>query len=426
MTHQPGPLRPAFNGKFRLLAFAPLLFCALTTITRQSVQAQTLNVVYAFAGGGTNGAPAYGVIFDSAGNLYGTTFGSYGGVYELMRRGSRWIFQPLYSFQGGSEGYAPEGGVVIGPDGALYGTTPYGGGPCNDIDYFCGIVYSVEPPAHSCGNALCPWNETQAYVFGNDGNNGGYQPRSGVVFDSAGNIYGTTYYGGLHNNGTAFQLFRTQNGWVGNTIDSFPSGVGYPVSGLTFDAAGNLYGTSADSLHSRVYRLVHTGQGWSEQTIYVFQGGNDGFNPQAGLIFDAAGNAYGTTSGFASGFSPGTVYQLSPQSDGTWKETVLYVFDANIYGPISNLAMDAAGNLYGTTPGTVGENDHWGMVFELSPVNGSWVFTQLHHFTGGADGEYPSGVTLDAGGNLYGTSSGGGPYGEGMIWEITPYHNSRD
>jgi len=426
MTKQQGPFKAALCGGFRLLAFAPALLCALTMIAMQSAQAQTLNVLYAFTDG-ADGAYPEGVTFDRAGNLYGTTSfsaggSSDGGVFELIRRNSSWILQPLYTFQGGSEGYAPEGGVVFGPDGALYGATPYGGSICGGIYYFCGIVYSLQPSPHACGNALCPWNWTPEYVFGNDLNYGGYQPRSGVIFDSAGNMYGTTYYGGLYNNGTAFELYRAQNEWRENTIDNFSNAVGYATSGLTFDAAGNLFGTSADAYYSRVYELVHSGQGWNEQTIYTFQGGNDGSNPEAGLIFDAAGNGYGTTAGNPrDGNEPGTVYQLSPQSDGTWQETVLYIFPANISGPISNLAMDAAGNLYGTTPGTPGNNpDKWGMVFELSPVNGSWIFTQLHHFTNGVDGATPSGVTLDSAGNLYGTCISGGANGWGTIWEIAP------
>ena len=387
MTNQPGSSKAAPRSKFQLLASATALLCALTMITTQSTQAQTLSILYAFTAGGANQYPVYGVTFDQAGNLYGTTAvvgSSCGGVYELKRRDPSWILQPLYSFQGGSEGYAPEGGVVFGPDGALYGATADGGGICGGIYYFCGIVYGLQPSPHACGNALCPWNWTPEYVFGNDLNYGGYQPRSGVIFDSAGNIYGTTYDGGLYNNGTAFQLYRAQNEWRENTIDNFPSDVGYATSGLTFDAAGNLYGTSADAYYSRVYELVHSGQGWNEQTIYAFQGGNDGSNPEASLIFDAAGNGYGTTAGNPRDGEPGTVYQLSPQSDGTWQETVLYVFPSNISGPISNLAMDAAGNLYGTTPGN--NSDKWGMVFELSQANGSWTFTQLYHFTNGDDG----------------------------------------
>lgn len=425
MTNQPESSRPALFSNFRLLAFAPALLCALAMITVQSAQAQTLNVLHSFTGIGDVAGP-YGVTFDSAGNLYGTTFYSNGGVYELMRRDSSWILEPLYSFQGGSGGRAPEGGVVFGPDDALYGTTFYGGQSgsiCANGLYDCGTVYSVQPSPHSCGNALCPWNWTPVYLFGGGSSGlyyGGVQPESGVVFDSAGNIYGTTVYGGPDNYGTAFQLSRTQNGWSENTIYNF-STYGGPSSGFSLDAAGNLYGSFSDPhTNGFIYELVHTGQGWNQQTIYAFQGGNDGTNPHSSLIFDAAGNAYGTTQGYAEGF-PGTVYRLSPQPDGTWQETVLYVFDPYIYGPVTNLAMDAAGNLYGSTPGTAGDGgDPFGMVFELSPVNGSWIFTQLHHFTGGADGGFASGVTLDSAGNVYGTCSTGGVYEYGTIWEITP------
>ncbi len=435
MTNQPDPPSSPLCSNFRLVAFAPVLLFALTVLTMQAAQAQSFNILYTFTGGAAGFYPA-GVILDPSGNLYGTyEVNPYftGGVYELKRRDSNWILEPLYVFPGGAVGSNPEGGIVFGPDGALYGTTYYfgpdgalygttyyGGGNCDSFLNSCGTVYRLAPPTGSCGNTFCPWNETPLFMFGGDVNDGGYNPATGVIFDSAGNIYGTTYHGGpYHDDGTAFQLVRTQNGWRENVLDNFPSYTGYPTSGLTFDAAGNLYGTNAYSLYSRVYEIVHTGQEWTDQTIHVFQGGNDGFNPQAGLIFDAAGNAYGTTEGNV--LSPGTVYQLSPQPDGTWLETVLYLFPADINGPATNLAMDAAGNLYGTTPGTPGNNpDKWGMVFELSPVNGSWIFTQLHHFTDGADGAGPSGVTLDSAGNLYGTSVFGGAYGNGLIWEITP------
>ncbi len=172
--------------------------------------------------------------------------------------------------------------------------------------------------------------------------------------------------------------------------------------------------------YGQVYELTRSGQGWNEQTIYNFQGGNDGAVPIGGLVFDAAGNAYGTTAG-AYQQQPGTVFQLSPQADGTWKETVLYVFPGN--GPVNNLTMDAAGNLYGTTPGTPGINpDHNGMVFKLSQVSGSWTFTQLYEFTGlGDDGAFPSGiVAVDSAGNLYGVTVAAGANAQGTIWELTP------
>ncbi len=416
MTNQPVPSGAALCSNFRLLALAPVLLFALTVITMQSAQAQTLNVLYTFTGGADGEYPG-GVIFDRAGNLYGPYKISPGGIFELMRRDSSWVFQPLYNFPGGYEGGNPSG-VIFGPDGVLYGTTSSGGGVCGGAYYNCGTVYTLTPPPGPCGNTFCPWNETSLFVFGYDVEYGGYNPSSGVIFDSAGNIYGTTPKGGLYNWGTAFQLFRTQNGWDEKVIDNLPRGLGAAESGLTFDAAGNLFGTAGQAGYSRIYELVHTGQEWNEQTIYVFQGSNVG--GATGLIFDAAGNAYGATSGIYD-YQAGTVYQLTPQPDGTWSQTVLHVFDLNTYGPMSNLTMDAAGNLYGTTPGTPGNNDDkWGMVFELSPANGSWTFTQLHHFTNGDDGGIPSGVTLDSAGNLYGTCVIGGEFGWGTIWEITP------
>ena len=138
-----------------------------------------------------------------------------------------------------------------------------------------------------------------------------------------------------------------------------------------------------------------------------------------GLTFDAAGNAYGTTYG---GYQTqqATVFELSPQADGTWRKTVLELLPGN--GSITNLTMDAAGNLYGTTTGTPGINDdHNGMVFKLSQVGGSWTFTQLHEFAGGDEGVFPSGsVAVDAAGNVYGSCVADGANGWGTIWEVTP------
>ncbi len=419
MTNQRGLSGAALCSNFRLLAFAAALLCVLTMVTMQSTQAQTLTVLHTFTGGIDSGFPESGVILDRDGNLYGTTFGLINsGVYELMRRDSSWIFKPLYNFQTRLDGLGPEADVVFGPDGALYGTTFLGGYTCNGVSNYCGTVFSLRPSPDTCRDAFCPWNETHVYRFGTSLNDG-YHPNGPLVFDSAGNIYGTTAIGGLYNGGTAFQLFRTQNGWVEKIIHHFPRGLGEPSSGLTFDAEGNLFGGAAQTGYGRVYELVHNGQEWNERTIYVFPGSNVG--EATGLIFDAAGNAYGATSGIGN-YQAGIVYQLTPQADGTWRETDLHVFDFNTNGPLSNLAMDGAGNLYGTTEGTPGNNnDKWGMVFELSPVNGSWTFSQLHHFTNGADGGSPvGGVTLDSAGNLFGTCVQGGAYSEGTIWEITP------
>ncbi len=381
----------------------------------QSTQAQTLHILHAFTNGADGGYPFSGVTLDRDGNIYGTTASpiTNSGVYELIRQNSGWIFKPLYRFQAQDDGQGPTAPVVFGPDGALYGTTA-GGGYRNG-----GTVYSLRPSLEVCLSAIRLLNETRVYWFGGDEPNDGLEPGSGpLVFDSAGSMYGTTLNGGPYNSGTVFELFRTQNGWAENIIYNFPRAYGAPSSGVTFDAAGNLFGTTWQSGYGRIYELVHTGQGWNMQIIFTLPGGNS--HPQAGLIFDANGNAYGATEGYF-GYQPGTVFQLSPQADGTWQETVLHQFDSEANGPVSNLAMDAAGNLYGTTPGAPSEDDRWGMVFKLSLVNGSWTFTQLYEFTDGADGANPAGgVSIDSSGNLYGACTHGGANDWGTVWEITP------
>jgi uncharacterized repeat protein (TIGR03803 family) len=156
-------------------------------------------------------------------------------------------------------------------------------------------------------------------------------------------------------------------------------------------------------------RDPHTGQ-WTKTTLYEFSGA-DGATPLATLVFDAAGNLYSTTnSGGASGH--GTVFELTPHSDGSWTEQVLYSFQFP-ENPIAGVVTDQQGNLYGVTGGN-------GLVFELSPAaNGQWSYTLLHQFSG-ADGQSPFGLLLrDSAGNLYGTTSAGGTLGKGVVFEIT-------
>ena len=270
-------------------------------------------------------------------------------------------------------------------------------------------------------------------------------PNGGIVFDQAGNIYGTTSQGGIANPscrfgqcGVVYNLTPSHGSWTQSVIYSFSGGSdgGSPLSGLTFDGAGNLYGTTFYGGQTcrygcgTVYQLTPTGQGWTETVLYSFPNVAGGTNPWGGLIFDSSGNLYGTTSqGGDFNCVPvgcGTVFSLSP-GNGGWVYTVLYTFtESNDQEARASLFMDAVGNLYGTTYGD--SSDTYGNVFQLTPSNGSWIYTSLHEFTRGADGGDPSGsVIMDAQGNLYGTASlwgqtGGicSTYGCGTVWEITP------
>ncbi len=154
-----------------------------------------------------------------------------------------------------------------------------------------------------------------------------------------------------------------------------------------------------------------------ENVIYTFTGGGDGANPAGGLIFDQAGNLYGTTLLGGSG-GGGTAFELSP-SNGDLDVQHALQLPRQETGPFGSLIMDAAGSLYGTTvgDGAIGQ----GSVFKLTPSGGSWTYTSLHDFTGGSDGAQPyCSVVFDPDGNLYGTTWYGGTYYAGVVWEITP------
>jgi uncharacterized repeat protein (TIGR03803 family) len=212
---------------------------------------------------------------------------------------------------------------------------------------------------------------------------------------------------------------------------SFTSGndASVPLAGLTFDVAGNLYGTTdtgGANSDGAVFQLTPGAGGkWSEKVIYSFTGKSDGMNPLGSLIFDAAGNLYGTTSRGALG--SGTVFTLIPGAGGKWKLKVLHTFHGTTGGsPWGGLIFDPAGNLYGTT--AEGGAHEAGTVFELTPgTNGTWAFMQLHGFNdNGHDGVSPlAALTLDAAGNLYGTTSAGGAHKYGIVFELTPGSNGK-
>jgi uncharacterized repeat protein (TIGR03803 family) len=422
------------NSLFRnMLRAAPAaltiaIMLALAAALTPAAQAQTFSVIHTFSVPEGTG-PVPGVTLDAAGNLYGTASAGAsngdGTVFELKPWRGTWILNSLFRFNG-NNGSNPYSGVVFGPDGALYGTT-YAGGS-GDV----GVVYSLRPPVTACKTVLCPWTETILYQFAG-GSDGGYPAFGNLIFDQAGNIYGTTSLGGTLGQGTVFKLTPSNGGWTETVLYSFTGGSGgsdgaQPWSGVIFDRAGNLYGTTVIGGGSgcggggcgTVYQLTAAGSGWKENTLYSFQGGSDGYNPYAGLIFDQSGNLCGGTWLGGSGGYSGTVFELSPAGGG-WTFTVLYSPNGG-GGPVGNLALDATGVLYGTT-GFDGAYSN-GSVFKLTPSNGGWIYTGLHDFCPGGncnDGSEPTGsVSWDASGNLYGTTYGGGAYGNGVVWEITP------
>jgi len=421
MTDQPDLSATVLRNNLRKTALTLALLCTLATIALPSAQAQTVTVLHSFTGKGDGALPYSGVNL-IVGSLYGTTSdggqGGAGTVYRLNHRGSGWVLSTLYSFTGGSDGGGPLARVTAGPGGILYGTT-YGGGHTGGNCHAsggCGTVFSLHEQPTACHSAICPWIETVLYAFqgGSDGANTGWS--DDLVFDQAGNIYGTTSGDSNGDDGTVWELSPSNGGWTETVLHRFTNGE-LPWSGVTFDGAGNLYGTTdAGGIgYGSVYELTPSGSGWNYQTIYEFQGRGDGFYPVGGVVFDAAGNLYGTTSnGSGNG---GSVFEMQPSGSG-WTFITLYNDFASPFGPQDTPTLDAAGNVYGTVFNEGYGN--FGVVFKLAQSGGKWTETNLAIFSGDNYGPYGS-VILDGEGNVYGTTAFGGSNGEnGSIWEITP------
>ena len=346
--------------------------------------------------------PEGSVAIDKGGNLYGTT--GYGGtgpctllgspvgcgtVYELSppaKQGDPWTETVLYSFQGNKDGYVPSGDLVFDRDGNLHGVTLFGGGKgtnCGDDLYpNCGTVWRLSPPKTKGG----AWKEKVLHRFA--GVPDGAWPNGGLVLDSIGAVYGTTFHGGYncpHNSnvgcGTVFQLTPpTKKGGV-----------------------------------------------WTERRIHIFKNGNDGAGPSPGLSFGRDGALYGGAGGGAKG--GGVIYQLAAALDGQWMETVVYEFSSNTDGYAPSVSFfNSKGILYGTTNEV--PDRAAGSIFRLDPLQGNrtaWVLTELYDFTGFADGAFPfPQLAVDGSGRIYGATFEGGTsnncsfQGCGNVFEIKP------
>src|ERR1700722_2974013 len=338
----------------------------------------------------------------------------------------------LHSFGSSTpDGIVPEADLIIDSSGNLYGTAVQGGTGSCPGGPVCGNVFELSPKAGG------GWTEKILHQFTNNGKDG-YQPRTALVMDSAGNLYGTTAAGGAHGFGTVFELTPKAGGlWIEKVLFSFYLQTGgLPYGGLILDAAGNLYGTTSDggSYHNTcgtVFELKHSSAGvWTQKVLHVFNlDGVDGCSPEANLIFDTAGNLYGTTIYGGNG-GGGTVFELTPSTGGTWSEQILHNFVLNSTDgshPKAHVILDSAGNLYGTT--SDGGAEYGGVVYQLTPGSGgSWSETLLHSFNDDDlnGSSLYGGLVEDAAGNLYGTTAGGGtgscPNGTdcGTVFELSP------
>jgi uncharacterized repeat protein (TIGR03803 family) len=287
------------------------------------------------------------------------------------------------------------------------------------------------------GLVLCAHAQTETVLYSFNGTqaaDGNYP--NGLTFDSHGNLFGTTQLGGIYGYGTVFELMPTSSGWIELVLHSFANGPdgGWPMGGVVVDAAGNLYGnTEAGGAYScynyisgcgLVYELSPQSDGtWAETILHNFTGGVDGSEPWTGMLLDAAGNLYGGTSAGGDVDGLGVVFKLSPQSSGNWAETVLYTCIQGRGGFYpQNMMLDKAGNLYGTMAG--GGAYGYGTVFKLSPESSSqWIETVLHTFgpANSINGGPPVGsLALDNAGNIYGMSFGGGAHYGGAVYELSP------
>lgn len=377
--------------------------------------AQTYTVLHNFTGGAGGADPYAGVLIGRTGNLYGTTaaggagscagcFGiGCGTAYELNPTNQS--FTTLWQFTGGSDGATPQAGLIVGPGGAMYGSTSAGGGGNCAGQVGCGTVFRLTPPATPPRTIREDhWTEKMVYTF--LGNNG-EAPTGNLATDGSGNIYGSTVQGGDFDGGEVFKLSYSDGTWSESGLHYFTGYADglFPNGGVTLDAAGNIYGTTFidGPAGGNVYQLL-AGSDWPLTILYSFTEIQTGGNPASGVTLDSSGNVYGSTS-MGGNLGGGTVFELS---SGSWSFNLLSSFTGGGEGPmLSNLIFDKAGNLYGTTYDDGPDPNHsYGTVFKLTPSNGTWIYTSLHDFTGGSDGGYPVGnLVFDANGNLFGTTT---------------------
>jgi uncharacterized repeat protein (TIGR03803 family) len=424
----------------------------LCTVVTTMAFGASETVLFNFKGGKDAGGPRSGLVMDKAGNLYGVTSqGGRGGtncfgegcgfVYKLSpTSGGTWKKTNLYEFTGGSDGGVPVGNLAIDAKGNLYGVTEQGGtGGCDTVlGGGCGVVFRVSPKSNG------KWKYSVIHDFdpGRIENDGSYAD-AGLIIDESGNLYGTTTFGGgfVCDCGIVYQLKPTQGGqWTEHILYVFVgisqggSDVSFPDSDVFVDKRGHVFGTGSgggDVLCNDgcggVYELIPQSNGsYTEKVLKIFHGGKDGMQPDGGVIVDSKGNVYGTTdfggggTGCTNGgFGCGTVFELQKSAKG-YRQRILHRFNGpDGYAPFADLYLDGQGSLYGTTQ--AGGDSNNGTVFQVTESSGKWKQSVLHSFSGGQDGDLPqAGLIPDTKGGLFGTTRGGGTGGRGTVYHIVP------
>ncbi len=339
----------------------------------------------------------------------------------------------LYSFKGGTDGNSPFDQLLIDPLGNVYGVTTEGGLDTECFDNGCGTVFKLMPRNGH-------WTESVLYSFPPTIYTYSVAPNGPLVRDSSGSLFGVTANGGdsVCQCGEIYELTDSAGVWTETDIHNFVGGTGdgqYGNSGLVRDSAGNFYGWTGEGGNGEncnsecgtVFEFTPNSDGtWTENLIYNFTGGRDGENPGGPMAIDAEGNLYGiTTSGGVYGY--GTAYKLA-FSNGTWTETSLFDFTLDASGSsvsqISGLAVDFSGDLFAVAP--YGGGNQVGIVYELTPTAGYSKYLALHTFTGAGDGGEPfGGLSIDKAGNLYGTTIYGGTYEYGTVYRLAPGKGGR-
>lgn len=406
------------SRRFSRSASPILILCVVTLLITAAYAASTTKLIYSFAGGTDGQYPDTELVRDSAGNFYGTSvLGGTGGGGTVFQVTPSGVHTVLYNFTGGADGGEPYKGVTLDSQGNLYGTAVTGGG--GSCDGGCGVVFKLT-------NSGGVWTESVIHQF--TGGSDGSGPGSPVSFDAQGNLYGTTPTGGIHGMGVVYQIRATATGWKLRVIHAFTGGAdgaGGSAGRLLIDASGNIYGTCTTGGvkgFGTVYEISPNQSHWNFATLYAFKDNADGGLPYGSLVFDKFGNLYGTTY-YAGAHDLGSIYKLTHAS-GRWTESVLYSFKGGSDGanPISSLVSDSTGNLYGTTSAGGDSGCDCGVIFKMHPsATGEWTESVVYRFPGmPGPGFAYNGMVRGAGGKFFGATPRGGNSGDGAIYEFKP------